>query len=221
MKGYYKNWYQHYLEVEAKKEQDMKRGYYSNLTTEEQVPNREKSEAQSDKSQTIIQATKTKDKKKKNHFLNFFLPVVTLVGFIFFWYQADIGPTRELVNEVLVLTGMREPAVDVVGHHTSLLEEHSAFSEKILTFLNDDGEVSLSELEQLFDYLQEKHVQIAEVSNEVDTTVLKLWSSKIANIEEIMTHLITGDQIDMLIAYEKFILEQAEIASMIMTELSH
>ena len=51
MKGYYKNWYQHYLELEKVKEQNLQKGYYSNLA----------------KANQAVEQTFTSPKKPQNH----------------------------------------------------------------------------------------------------------------------------------------------------------
>jgi len=222
MKGYYKNWYQHYLKVEAQKEQDMKRGYYSNLPTKEEKSEREQSEETQDDVNPVlrIQTIEPMRKKKRKRFLlNILLPVAMLAGFVFLWYQMDVGPIRYFANEALVLTGLREPAIDVSGYHTSLLDQHLEFAEKIASYINSEGTLDFSELELMLDDLREKHLQIIEISGESHAEVMRLWSLKMASTGQMMDDLMSDDQVDMTTNHEQFMLEQEEIAIMIMKEL--
>jgi len=231
MKGYYKNWYQHYLEVEEQKEQDMKRGYYSNLTPKEEDHDKHNKYGKhiEKKSDTIMENENPtlmiqtieppKKKRKKRVLLNIFLPAITVAGFIFFWYQADIGPTRDLVNEVLVFAGLRSETVDVISYHTNLLDQHLEFVEKISLYINSEDELNFSDLELMFNDLRQQHFNIVEMTEDAHIEVLNLWSSKMAHTGQMMVDLIADDQRDIIAIHEQFLIEQEEIAAMIIKEL--
>jgi len=220
MKGYYKNWYQHYLEVEAQKELDMKRGYYSNLATKKEERQRNNSEdLQEEMNQilTIKTLEHTGKKRKKRPLLAIFLPAFILVGFVLLWYQMDVGPTRQLVNEALVFARVREPAIDVIGYHTSLLDQHLEFAEQIAAYITAEGELDFADLELMFNDLRQKHLQVAEISGENYSQVIKLWSDELNNTEQLLNELSTEGDVGQ--AYEQFLTYQQENLALILAKL--
>ena len=219
--SYYKNWYQHYLELEEQKEQEAKRGYYSNLTpkeneTEIRVPER----LQEEKSKIPVGKPFVPVRKKKSgfHFLGVLLPIATILGFIFLWYQMDVGPVRHLVNEGLVFAGIREEAVDVIGYHVSLLDQHVEFAEKVASYINGENELSFDDLDSLYEEIRTTHMRVVEVSEEVRyAEAVRLWSYKIASTHQMMNDLIFDSDVEG--AHEQFIADQQALAALIRTEL--
>ena len=220
MNGYYKNWYQHYLEVEEQKEQAAKRGYYSNLTpgaheTEDRILDgwkEEKSKIPAGK--PFVPARK---KKQRGGFLGVLLPIATIAGFIFLWYQMDAGPVRHLVNEALVFAGIREEVIDVVSYHTSLLDQHVVFAEKVAAYISGEDELSFDDLDLLYEEIRATHMRVIEVSEEEHAEAIRLWSFKIASTNQMMNDLIIDN--DIKEAHEQFVVDQREIAAMIRAEL--
>jgi len=228
MKGYYKNWYQHYLEVEKEKEKEVQRGYYSNLAEKKEVlPQREKAVMDSEKEHhTEIEVVpisggrgkKRKDKKKgKFRIIGFFLPVMTIFGFVFLWYQMDVGPIRRITHEALVLAGIREEAVDVVSYHTSLLDQHTAFAEKIAAYITGEGETDFESLQLIYDEIRSQHLEIAQVSGDDYDEANRLWPFMLYSTSQMMNDLVTSDDIDD--AHEQFVSDQEEIEAMIRNAL--
>lgn len=220
MEGYYKNWYQHYLELEKKKEKDAQRGYYSNLAPPEEKTDHPVPESRKEETHQLPEVAPVipiKKKKKKFRLFGILLPISTILGFVFLWYQMDIGPTRQLVDEALVFAGIREEAIDVISYHTSLLDQHVAFAEKVATFINGEDELSFDDLELMFNEIRATHTQVVEISEEEHAEAVRLWSFKIASTQQMMTDLIIDEDIDE--AHAQFIIDQREIADMIRAEL--
>ena len=121
MKGHYKNWYQHYLALEAQKERDVQRAYFSNYEPENLDEVAEDSE--DFLSSTILENVPV---KRHNRFqlIGLLLPLVTISGFVFLWYQLDIGPVRDIVHEAFVHIGVREEINDAQARE-ALLDAHA------------------------------------------------------------------------------------------------
>ena len=221
MKGYYKNWYQHYLKLEKQKEEEVQRGYYSNLAPKEsqdKAVDVVQEKVSSDKSKVSeLQPVMMPVKKGKFKLLGALLPMATILGFAFLWYQLDVGPTRRLVNDALVFAGIREEALDVVSYHTSLLDQHVEFAEKVAAYINGDGEISFGDLELIYDEIREMHMRVIEVSEEEHEEAIRLWLFKISSTHQMMNDLINDDDIE--VAHAQFVIDQQEIAAMIRAEL--
>ena len=220
MKGYYKNWYQHYLELEKEKEKEIQRGYYSNLASKENkgkaesgIP--ERLQEEKGKILEIKPVVPVKRKKKKFGLVGVLLPITTITGFIFLWYQLDIGPTRHLINDALVFAGIREEVIDVVSYHTSLLDQHVEFAEKVAAYINGEGEISFGDLELIYDEIRATHMRVIEVSEEEHAEAIRLWLFKISSTHQMMNDLISDDDIDVA----QFMIDQREIAALIKAEL--
>lgn len=226
MKGYYKNWYQHYLEIEAQKEQDLKKGYYSNLPlkeieskTNEPKGTYIREEKQESVELQPIQPRLVKKKKKKFRLIGMLLPISTLAGFIFLWYQMDIGPTRQWVNEALVFARIREPeqAIDIVSYHRNLLNQHHAFIEKMTQYLAGDQEMDFEHLSVLYDELRLNHSHVVEITDETHAEAIRIWSLKAFGVHQVMNELKVD--VDIEETYPAFIKEQLELAELIRSEL--
>jgi len=230
MKGYYKNWYQHYLKLEEEKEKEVQRGYYSNLAPKEsqdKVKNQAPEGLQEEKSEiseirTIVPVKKKK--KKRVSFFNILLPVALISGFSFLWYQMDIGSTRQLVDEALVFVGVREKTIDVVSYHTSLLDQHVEFAEKVAAYINGEGEISFDDLELIYDEIRAMHMRVIEVSEEEHEEVIRLWLFKISSTHQMMNDLVSDEDaevaaINIDAAHSQFVIDQREIAALIRAEL--
>ena len=221
MNRYYKNWYQHYLELEEQKEHDVMRGYYTNLIPKEneaitRIPERLQEEKRK------IPAGKpyvpVRKQKKGFHFLGVLLPIATILGFLFLWYQIDVGPIRHLVNEAFIFVGIREETVDVISYHTSLLNQHVEFAEKVAAYINGENELSFADLDSLYEEIRATHMRVVEVSgDEGYAEALRLWSFKIASTNQMMNDLIFDS--DVKGAHEQFIADQQAIAALIKAEL--
>jgi len=224
MKGYYKNWYQHYLKLEKEKEKEIQRGYYSNLAPKEskdKIENQGSDQLQEEKSkvsegQPIILVKK---KKRKFRFLGVLLPVVTISGFIFLWYQLDVGPIRRLVDDALVFAGAREEAIDVVSYHTSLLDQHVEFAERVAAYISGENELSFDNLELMYDEIRATHTRVIEVSEGEHAEAIRLWAFKIASTQQMMSDLLIDDDDDLVEAHAQFVIDQREIAVLIRAEL--
>ncbi|MCL2559982.1 MAG: hypothetical protein FWE07_05790 [Turicibacter sp.] len=223
MKGYYKNWYQHYLEVEKEKEQELQRGYYSNLAKKEEkpLPKNEKAErVQPEKEASLVSTavpTRSGRNKKRFRVLGLFLPISTVVGFGFLWYQMDIGPIREWTNEALVFVGLREEALCVVSRHTHLLEQHMAFADHVSAYLADDEDVDLETLQLMYEEIRSAHLEVGGLSGEAFEEVNRLWTFMLYSTTQMMHELTTDGEVADV--YEVFASDQTDIGAMIMTEL--
>jgi len=218
--GYYKNWYQHYLELEKEKEKDIQRGYYSNLAQKQdkaydQIPESQKKE-KSNLSE-IQPSMSIKKKKKGFSLLALLLPISTVLGFIFLWYQMDIEFVRYLVDEALVFAGIREDEIDVVSYHISLLDQHVEFAELVAAYVNEEDELNFTDLELMYDEIRSTHTHVVEISKEEHAEAVRLWSFKIASINQMMNDLINDNNIEE--AHAQFIVDQEAIAAMIREEL--
>ena len=114
MKRYYRNWYQHYLELEAEKEREIQRGYYSNLPPKTQnhtevLVHEKPTPVPTDA--PIKAVEKRKKAKQKFRLADLFFPFMTVCAFIALWYQLDVGPIRQIVNEGLVFIGVRAETI--------------------------------------------------------------------------------------------------------------
>jgi len=222
MKRYYKNWYQHYLEIEAQKEQDIKRGYYSNLPSKNEERQHKKSTLSQDEQDQnpIVRTVEYTDKKqKKRSLLTIILPLTALVGFVFLWYQMDIGPTRQLVDEALVFVRFREPIVEVANHNRNFLTQHLEFAEAVTVYLNHNNELEFDRLESMFYDLQERYKDIASLSEVEDIEVVELFSTKMSEVEQLMRALESEANIEE--AYAKFVRNQQEITTLLQEKLDN
>jgi len=219
MKGYYKNWYQHYLEEEKKKDQELKRGYFSNLP--EKQPEEQEIQVEEVESEQPVERTSMLKKKKKSGrrfgCLGVLLPLSTILGFLFLWYQLDIGPLRALVDDALVLVGMREESEPILEYHEDLLERHEAFVEEV-DRLDFDEEMDLDELRELYEGLQEAHEQVIDVSTDEFDEAIRLWGFKLTSASQMMNGL-ENEVEDLADIYEQFMEDQVEIGNMIREEL--
>jgi len=225
MKGYYKNWYQHYLEAEEQKGKEMARGYYSNYVApedevESRIPDREHLQQEAHKMPKYQPVRSMKKKKKKSRFLGALLPIATITGFIFLWYQMDAGPVRHLVNEALVFARVRDAAIDVIIYHTNLLDQHVEFAEKVSTYIERDGDLSFEDLELLYDEIRMAYMQIIEISEEEHEEAIRLWSYKISSVQQMMNDLLIDDD-DIVAVHAQFVIDQQELAAMIRAELDN
>jgi hypothetical protein len=219
VKGYYKNWYQHYLELEKQKEKEVQRGYYSNLTrSENKAENRIPARLQGEKSKVPEGPLFTRVKKKKKFKLfSVLLPISTILGFIFLWYQMDIGPIRSLAHEVLGFAGIRQEVVDVVSYHINLLDQHIAFAEKVAVYLTSEDEADFESLQLIYDEIRINHIEVAKVSGDDYKEVIRLWPFMLSNTSQMMRELITVDDVE--VAHKQFISTQEEIEAMIRNAL--
>ena len=220
MNVYYKNWYQHYLELEKEKEKEIQKGYYSNLAPKEDKAEIQISKGRKKEKSPVLEVASVislEQKKRKFSLLGLLLPVSTALGFIFLWYQMDVEPVRHIVNEVLVISGVREEAIDVVSLHTSLLDQHVEFADNVANYIHGEGELSWDELELMYNEIRATHTQVVEYSKEEHAEVLRLWSFKIASTNQMMSDLISDE--DVGVAHVQFIVDQQAIAVLIREEL--
>jgi len=225
MKGYYKNWYQHYLKLEEEKEKEMQRGYYSNLAPKEsqdKVENPEPAQLEEEQSKDLdIQEVKSVQRKrpvkKKKKRLGILLPVALISGFTFIWYQMDIGPVRHLVNEALVFAGVREESIDVVSYHEYLLDLHVLLGEKIATYLNEESHSNFDDIQMTYDDIRRAHMRVIEVSGQEHEEAIRLWLFKISSTHQMMHDLASEE--DITEAYAQFVIDQREIGEMIRAAL--
>ena len=222
MKGYYKNWYQHYLELEEQKAKDEQRGYYSNLApkTKEYKAEKQVSESRKEEKSTFpegYQVVPVKKKKRKFRLLSVILPVATILGFLFLWYQLDVGPIRHVVHEALVFAGIRNEAVDVMCYHTDLLDQHVDFADKVAAYISGEDGFSLEDLELLYHEIRAAYIRVLEVSKGEYAETARLWSFKILSTNQMMRDLRADDGVDE--AYAQFVSDQEKIATMIREEL--
>jgi len=222
MKGYYKNWYQHYLELEQQKKKDEQRGYYSNLAPEDKKSKAEKqfSEGRAEKNNKVLEEEPViivKKKKRKHRLLGVLLPITTIMGFVFLWYQMDIGPIRQFVNDALVVVGIREEAIDVIGYHTSLLDQHVTFAENVAMYINGEDELTFTDLELMYNEIRASHRHVVEISREEHAEAVRIWSIKISNVTHMMNGLLEEDDIGEI--HVQFIADQQEMVELIRAEL--
>ena len=220
MKRYYRNWYQHYLELEAEKNREIQRGYYSNLAPSKGEHNkegyREKSAELS--TQAPIQEVAEKKKAKRGlRVLDLLLPFLMICAFVVTWYKLDIGPVRQFVHESLVWVGVREETVDVISYHVSLLDQHLAFADAVANFITGDTELSFADLDLLYDAIRLRYDEVIEVSTEVHAEAVRLWGFKVASAQQMMNNLLIND--DVTSDHAQFLNDQAEIAALIRDEL--
>ena len=217
MNGYYKNWYQHYQEVEKQKKQDEKRGYYSNLAEKsEQLQTNEAvitGRRILEKDKRIIHIPNSRGRFKKNKGKGLLLPVITVLGFIFLWYQMDLGSVRDVTNEVLVFARIREDATQVMNYHTSLLDQHTEFSEKVAAYVIGEDETDFETLQLLYDEIRTQHTEMARISGKDYEDALSLWSDKLSSMNQMMQELELGEDLHAL--HEQFAKDQAELTSLI------
>ena len=222
MKRYYRNWYQHYLELQAEKDREIQRGYYSNL-----APKTEKNAEMITQVKPIDIATdipilavkKRKKVKQKFRLFDLFFPFVTVCAFVALWYQLDVGPIRMFVNEGLVFVGVREETVDVISYHVNLLDQHVEFAEAVAQFISGEHELSFADLDLLYKEIRMRHEEVIEVSLPIHDEAVRLWSFKVASTHQMMNGLIIGD--NLAIVHEQFLSDQLAIATMIRNELSN
>jgi len=223
MKGYYKNWYQHYLEEQEQKGKELQRGYYANYTPpetefEQRIP--EYQQGENNRMQKYQPIRSLRKRKNKFSLVSALLPMTIIVGFVFLWYQMDAGPVRHLVNEALVLTRIREATADVVSYHTTLLDQHAEFAEQVSAYINDEGDFSFNDLDLLYEEIQTTYMRVVEVSEVEHEEAMRLWSYKISNTEKMMDDLTNEDD-GIVAAHAQFEMEQQELASMIRLELDN
>ena len=221
MKGYYKNWYQHYLELEEKKGKDVQRGYFSNLVFKDEEAEHQMPECRQEVNYKTPKFHPVRPLKKKKQFrlLNALLPGAVILGFIFLWYQMDAGPVRHLVNEALVFARVRAVTLDVISYHTNLLDQHVEFAEKVSAYINREGELSFDELESLYDEIRSTYIQVVENSEEEHAEAIRLWSHKILSTQQMMSDLIIDNEDDIIAAHAQFVINQQELATLIREEL--
>jgi len=225
MKGYYKNWYQHYLKLEEEKEKEMQRGYYSNLApkkSQDKVENLAPAQAEEEQSKDLdIQEVRSVQRKRpvkrqKKRF-GILLPIVLILGFAFIWYQMDIGPARHLVNEALVFAGVREEAIDVVSYHEHLLDLHVLFVEEVNAYLNGESGTSFGDVQLIYDDIRNTHMRVIEVSEQEHEEVIRLWLFKISSTHQMMHDLASEE--DATESHAQFVIDQREIGELIRAEL--
>lgn len=218
MKGYYKNWYQHYLKLEEQKEQDIKRGYYSNLAPKEMEKARKLATKEEKKEIPPLQLTQpVKKKKKRFRFLNILFPLSILATFTFIWYQMEIEFIHNFVNEALIFARIKEPAINVASYHIDLLNQHETFLYNVEVYVSGADGLSFSELERLHQNVQNKYGFVAEIDNDEYLTVVNLWTAKMGAVEQMMGILETAD--DPKLAFGAFMDEQGEFLELIRISL--
>jgi len=217
MKGYYKNWYQHYLEEEKKKDQELKRGYFSNLPKEQ--PEEQEEQLEKTVEELSVEEIPAPPKKRRRRIgcLGVLLPLSTILGFLFLWYQLDIGPIRDLVNEGMVLVGIREESEHIRDDHVALLEQHEAFMEEVGALDFDEG-MDLADLHELYEQLQEAHEYVIDVSTEPFDEAIRLWGFKLTSVSQMMNAL-ENEHENLDDVFEEFMEDQIEIGNMIREEL--
>ena len=224
MKGYYKNWYQHYLEIEEEKKKAVQRGYYANLepkSMDEKKPVVKKARENSE-SQTMAPKVKVAKSKaaKKSVLPGLLFPVFMLAGFVFLWYQLDIGPVRSWTGDALMMIGAREEptveTVDVLAPHTELLALHEVFISQMVSYIQgefDDFSLLLNEYDQMLlrhDYFM---AQIAE--NE--PVAVNDWREKVASVSQMM--VILNEQLVVDDEFAQFLTVQDQLTDLIHAQL--
>lgn len=224
MKRYYRNWYQHYLELEAEKNREIQRGYYSNLVQHKGEDERVAaavvpSGIPIDELEPVV--AKKQKTKRRFRLLDLFFPLLTICTFVFVWYKLDLGPVRLFVNEALVLVGIREEAtedtIDVISYHVNLLDQHVVFAEAVAKFISGGHELSFADLDVLYDEIRLRHGEVIEVSLNVHDEAVRLWGFKVASAQQMMNNLLINE--DVAMAFVQFLSDQAEIATLIRAEL--
>lgn len=223
MKGYYKNWYQHYLKVEKEKEKELQRGYYSNLVKIKEAPLKQEKPTYETLKITHGKQNKVDIKtmpvstgrRKKNSFrvTSLLLPVLTILGFVFLWYQMDIGPVRSLTHDVLALAGINDEAADVLSYHTSLLDAHTEFVQKVTAYVASEAQADFETLELLYAEIHAQHTKVSEVADDDYQEANVLWPSMLHSTSEMMRRLAESDNVG--IGYEQFVVDQENIDAMI------
>ena len=219
MKGYYKNWYQHYKEVDEQREREIKRGYFTDIPENDYEYGRLKSSAQKPNLRDFENSYAPKRRsvrKKRSFFGSFFgllLPLSTILGFGFLWYQLDMGPVRTMVNDALVFVGVREDVEVVLGYHMELLERHEAFVEKV-EGLNFSEELNLAELHGLYQEIKQTHAHVNSLPYDGFTEANRLWGFNLQSVSNMM-YALDGDLEHIDEVFGNFILDQTEIANMV------
>lgn len=225
MKGYYKNWYQHYLEEEKEKERALKRGYYSNLPPKDEVVEIKEEtndvEAVLTEKEIVLSKVavvpKKKEKKRRARLGSILLPLLIIVGFIGLWYHMDVGPTREWVDVALVWTGVREAQVDVAAFHEELLDAHQVFATLVGDFVGGDA-TRADEVGAQYGKIRALHQVLLDVSSEGHEELVRLWSFKIFSTNQMMSAVHSG--IDVELTYEQFLGELEEVGGLILLEMA-
>ena len=217
VKGYYKNWYQHYLEIEKEKTEDLQRGYYSNLAEKgETLSKKEKTinghHQEENHNEVMPVPERSGRHKKKFRVFSFLLPLMTILGFAFLWYQMDVGPIRSFTHDVLVLAGIREDVADVTHYHTSLLDQHTAFNGLLATYITVENEIDFETLQVAYNEIHDLHSEVIAVSGSQHEAVMSLWSFKLDRTSQMMKDLREDGA---AAAYEQFISDQEETEAMI------
>jgi len=221
MKRYYRNWYQHYLELQAEKERELQRGYYSNL-----APKTEKNKpqeitdllGQEQADNSVSPVAKRKKEKEKFRLRDLLLPVMTICAFGAVWYHFDLGPVRAFVNDGLVWVGIRAETVDVISYHVSLLDQHVEFAEAVANFMAGEHELSFADLDALYDQIRLRHQEVIEVSTPVYAEAVRLWDFKIASTRQMLNWLQNNE--DLPERQIQFLTDQDALATMIRRELA-
>jgi len=222
MKGYYKNWHQHYIERELQKEEDLKVGYYTNLSPKKEDPILQGSTIADDYYRNLKFGNnineKTKKKNKGSSKFGILLPLMTFFGFVFLWYQLDMGPVREYVNLALIFVGIRDDSIDVLSYHSDLLDRHSLFSELVFGIDVVEGNFDLDELELLYSEIRQSHSQILNLSHDEYMQTMSLWALKISSTSQLMNELRNNENVELAVA--QFEVDQRGLADRIRAELN-
>ena len=219
MKGYYKNWYQHYKEEDKRKEQELKRQYFSD---EPEVKKESKKSYRQEKVKKVQvmeddYMPKRKKYRRKRSFIGglfgVLLPLSTVFGFGFLWYQLDVGPVRGLVDDALVFVGIREESEVVLGYHIDLLTQHEEFVEKV-DGLDFSNELNLVELHGLHQNILSAHEYVTSISTNAFDEANRLWGFKLTSVNEMMRALEGNDEA-LYEVFNEFVTNQTEIANMV------
>lgn len=214
MNGYYKNWYQHYLKEEEQKQKELKKAYYTNIESKVEATTPSVTPTVKDDPPVVTVEKDVKKKRKRFSIFRLFLPLTTVVGFVFLWYYMDVGPIRSIVNEALVVTGLRFETIESVISQEELINKHELFINSLINYVSYTNEEDLRNLNYLYESIKTDHQQLIESGNIRDEETLQAWTFKIFGVHQIVIELQAG--LDLTATYEQFINEQRDLANVIL-----
>ena len=245
--SYYRNWYQHYKQLQIEKEKTAQIEYFSDFKDiipdegmnaiheegndrDDVKPKDGKYRVKHDslREEATLHHTFREKNERNFNILGFLLPISTMFGFLFLWYNLGIGvaPFRLAIEEVAAFVGLNHSVDEtalVIEKHESLMDMYYEINRQIQGYIESPIGVSTNLAEMIHNYqsINDRNENLDEISNENFPDLARMRKFKLMSLSEMMTYIIENDTItdEMLEVYGQFTIDQNEIRSLINHEL--
>ena len=246
-KTYYRNWYQHWQQekdeeekIKAMKyfsemqvEQDdsldievYKPGYDRSLLNSNQMVSsnlNERQESFNERQQGVHREVVRKSNTSGDVVRGLLLGLPLLLVIATLLYATGIIP-QETVNRLFGVGG-NSPVIAYIEIHDEVMILHNEINQSLVNHIPENLVTSefRAELQAKHTMVQEQTARLLEESNAVFANMNRLWTLKLASLDEMVNYILTNDEVtpEVLTYFNQFVSDQNDIGEQISLALSN